>query len=300
MRLNNSKDSAIEDIIELMFQQLSENGNAAVHSETSFEALREKLTSWIKLQREFERKLGELCDAGEPFAQEIRDNGFALVKGYFKGFNSAKPSNIFNLKNRIRCILKGYTFDNFMIDDQLVAEVLQPLQRFNRKLNLFDDDAFTHATVQLSSSMKDPRGSWELSTLDFHIDVPYPNLKAFIAGNNHSISTGNYCVYNLEKVDPDLFFYQTLATGISLSVFQKAPFNNTLTEKYGQSKMRDLFNPQFCEWLLQPYESECQVDFYLEPGDLVISNNMVPHVRKLGKPGWSNRRVFIHPLPYAR
>lgn len=300
MRITASKDSPVDKIIGFIFEQLSTEGKAAINSESDFEPITEKLNNWIKLQRAYERKLDELCDAGEPFAPGLRDNGFALIKKYFQRYGEARPSNFFNVKNKIRCLIKGHTFDNFMLDQQLVYEALLPLQAFNQKLDLFNNDAFSYATVQLTSSMKDPDGSWELSTLDFHIDVPYPNLKAFIAGNIHSESTGNYCVYDIAKVDPNLFFYQTLATGISSSVFQSLPFNNTLTEKYGLSKLRHLFNNEFCEWLIQPYSSESQVDFYLEPGDLVISNNMVPHVRKLGAPGWVNRRIFIHPSPYAR
>lgn len=262
--------------------------------------LKQILLNLCSLQNIFNKAISN-SNSHPEISNSLLNRGFYIQKNFLDA-DLVKLNRIFLLKRYISNLINGSTFGNYnYVADTYLADSMNNIIHYISDLNIFNDNFFNISNVQLSTSSASPTDTWAVDTLEFHSDTAIPNLKVFCALNHHNSQTGQYSFIDIRSFGSSRLNLISLASWLAIQLFPNLPFNNSVTEKFGRSLLRNIFNEDFLlEHILFDYDSVNRVNFDLDPGDMVLSYNIYPHARILGNSGWSNRRIFFHPIPYPR
>jgi len=289
-----------EKNIDLLLSNISsETQNLTFDKFGNYNSLKDKLLKLCQSQDKFVKAITNNISCDE-ISSQITLNGFYVKRNAFDA-SLVKLSKKFLLKRFVSNFLNDSTFGNYDCKDLYLIHSIHFIFDYINKLNIFNNVFFNCNNIQLSTSPADPNKIWAVDTLEYHSDTAVPNLKIFGALNRHNALTGQYSFIDVNTLGASRLNLISLASWIAIEIFPSTPFNNSLTEKFGRSLLRTIFNDDFfLEYLFIDYDSAKKINFDLNPGDIVLSYNIYPHARILGNVGWSNRRIFFHPLPYPR
>jgi len=215
-----------------------------------------------------------------------------LKKGYFEDV-VAEDINIpiffgKKVKSYLKYFLKGSSFDNYVITNNLKA--LELIKIFYKEAYGFDENL--KCNVQTTISSKNIENHPLVWAYEWHFDLCYPNLKSFISIDKVTPSHGPLCYIPMSnRLSSNMIALHISSALLSLDDV----ICNRISNYYMASELVNLHENLCKEITSQPIR-----EFTSNTSSLIICDNLGIHRKSECLSGIGNKRTYIHPLPYPR